>query len=79
MAVSLRDSVIAPEVQPEVFKRAGEPKELLELDCGHFDVYSDNYFEQNISAQIALFGSISSDGGFGDRRMNESEWHGGVT
>ncbi|RSM00807.1 hypothetical protein CEP52_008923 [Fusarium oligoseptatum] len=51
MTVCLQDSVIDPKVQLEVFSRAGEPKELLELDCGHFNAYRDGFFEENIAAQ----------------------------
>jgi cephalosporin-C deacetylase-like acetyl esterase len=54
MVVALQDSLIDPQAQLKVFATAGEPKELLELDCGHFLVYRDNVFEKNIAAQIAF-------------------------
>ncbi|RMJ04752.1 hypothetical protein CDV36_014577 [Fusarium kuroshium] len=54
MTVCLQDSVIDPKVQLEVFSKAGEPKELLELDCGHFNAYRDGFFEENIAAQVAF-------------------------
>lgn len=52
MAVSLHDSLINPQLQIKAFDTAAEPKTLLKLDCGHFDVYENEYFEQNVSAQI---------------------------
>ena len=33
------DSLIPIEQMREFVARAGEPKKLAELDCGHFDVY----------------------------------------
>ncbi|KAF9771385.1 hypothetical protein IL306_010977 [Fusarium sp. DS 682] len=54
MVVALQDSLIDPQAQLKVFATAGEPKELLELDCGHLLVYRDNVFEKNIAAQIAF-------------------------
>ncbi|CAG9982953.1 unnamed protein product [Clonostachys byssicola] len=52
MAVGLADSLIDPKVQLDVFEMAKEPKELLKMDCGHFDVYQGGHFEENISHQI---------------------------
>lgn len=54
MTVSLKDTLINHKTQLEAFAMAGEPKELLKLDSGHFDVYRDEAFEENISAQIAF-------------------------
>ncbi|GKZ24479.1 hypothetical protein AbraIFM66951_010703 [Aspergillus brasiliensis] len=54
MTVSLKDSLINPQIQLDAFQTAGEPKELLKLDCGHFEVYRDGYFETNVAAQIAF-------------------------
>lgn len=54
MTVCLQDSVIDPRVQLEAFARAGEPKELLGLDCGYFSAYRDAFFEENIAAQLAF-------------------------
>ena len=46
MTVCLQDSVIDPKVQLEVVSKVGEYKELLEVDCGHFNVYRDGFFEE---------------------------------
>jgi fermentation-respiration switch protein FrsA (DUF1100 family) len=54
MTVSLKDSLIDPQIQLDAFQAAGEPKELLKLDCGHFEVYRDGFFETNVAAQIAF-------------------------
>ena len=54
MAVALRDSLIDSKRQQEAFEQAGEPKELLALDCGHFDVYDGKFGEESINAQIAF-------------------------
>ncbi|KAF9775540.1 hypothetical protein IL306_006343 [Fusarium sp. DS 682] len=54
MLVGLQDSVIDPQLQLETFAKAGEPKELVKMDCGHFHVYRDQVFEDNIAAQIAF-------------------------
>lgn len=39
-----RDSLIPIEPLRAAFARAGEPKRLVELDCGHFDVYDTEPF-----------------------------------
>jgi len=33
------DSLIPIEQGHDAFDRAGQPKKLVEIDCGHFDVY----------------------------------------
>lgn len=38
------DSLIPISVVREAFERAGDPKELLVLPCGHFDVYHEEPF-----------------------------------
>ncbi|PKX93527.1 alpha/beta hydrolase [Aspergillus novofumigatus IBT 16806] len=54
MVVGVRDSLIDAQKQIAAFQKAKEPKELLELDCGHFDIYRGEIFEQNIATQIAF-------------------------
>jgi uncharacterized protein len=39
MVAAVQDGLIPIEVVREAFGRAGEPKKLLELDCGHFELY----------------------------------------
>lgn len=52
MAISLHDSIIDPQLQIKAFQTAGEPKTLLNIDCGHFDIGENEHFEQNISTQL---------------------------
>jgi fermentation-respiration switch protein FrsA (DUF1100 family) len=40
MIVAEHDSLIPVDVARAAFERAGAPKELLVLECGHFDVYA---------------------------------------
>ena len=39
MIVGATDSLIPVALAREAFQRAGEPKKLVEIDCGHFDFY----------------------------------------
>lgn len=53
---ALRDSLIPIEPLRAAFARAGEPKRLLELDCGHFDVYdTEPYFSRSAGAASEWF------------------------
>jgi hypothetical protein len=54
MVVGLQDSLIDSQKQVAIFKKAGEPKQLLELNRGHFDVYRGENFEKNVSTQVAF-------------------------
>ena len=54
MAVAVRDSLIDSKLQQEVFEQAGGPKQLLKLDCGHFDVYDGKFADESMDAQIAF-------------------------
>jgi hypothetical protein len=50
------DSLISIELVREAVARAGDPKQLLALGCGHFDVYaSDPWFERASSAAADWF------------------------
>lgn len=56
MVVAAQDSLIPVDVARAVFERAGEPKRLLELDCGHFDVYStEPYHSEVLTAETDWF------------------------
>ncbi|KAI1412248.1 alpha/beta superfamily hydrolase [Hypoxylon sp. FL1857] len=53
--IAKHDSVLDSQIQQEIFDdAAGEPKQLLKLDCAHFDVYTGYCFEEVISAEIAF-------------------------
>ncbi len=45
MIVATRDSITPSGDQMRVFERALEPKRLVTIDCGHFDVYSSHLAE----------------------------------
>lgn len=55
MVVALKDSLIPSELALEVFARAGEPKQLLTFDCGHFAPYTGDVFQRNSAAQRGWF------------------------
>ncbi len=51
-----KDSLVPIELVREVFERAGEPKKLVEIPCGHFDVYDDpSWHEQAVGAAVQWF------------------------
>ena len=53
-----QDSLVPIELVREEFARAGEPKQLLELPCGHFDVYStEPWFDRAADAATEWFSS----------------------
>jgi uncharacterized protein len=54
MIVADEDVVTPTEHALAVFTRAAEPKELLRVAGGHFDVYSGTGFEQSIAATLAF-------------------------
>jgi fermentation-respiration switch protein FrsA (DUF1100 family) len=39
VVAAVADSLVPIELVRDALSRAGEPKKLIELDCGHFDVY----------------------------------------
>jgi len=50
------DSLISMEDIKETFERAGEPKKLLTLPCGHFDVYENQpWHNQVLEAETRWF------------------------
>jgi fermentation-respiration switch protein FrsA (DUF1100 family) len=50
------DSLMSLAVVRQAFERAGEPKKLLTLACGHFDVYgSEPWFAQAVGAAADFF------------------------
>lgn len=55
MIIPSKYITVSTAVQLAGFEKAREPKEKVVLDgAGHFDIYSDEYFEQNIAAQIGF-------------------------
>lgn len=52
MVVAMKDSIIPPEVALKAFDKAGDGKELIKFDCGHFEPYQGEFFNRNIQVQI---------------------------
>jgi fermentation-respiration switch protein FrsA (DUF1100 family) len=56
MIVAEQDSLIPVDVARAAFERAGQPKELLALECGHFDVYAtEPWFSRAAGAAARWF------------------------
>ena len=53
MIVASDDAVTPTDQAEAAFARAGEPKKLVRVPGGHFDVYSGEGFEQAMAASIA--------------------------
>ena len=51
MIVAARDTTTPTEEQLIAFKRASEPKRLVVLDCGHYDVYQSRMGEASAAAR----------------------------
>ena len=54
MILATQDTQTPYAGQRAAFERAGAPKELLELDCRHYDPYT-SHFEQSAQAAVAWF------------------------
>jgi hypothetical protein len=52
MVIAKDDALLNPRLNFEMFDRAGEGKELLILEGGHFDAYYGDAFERNVNRQI---------------------------
>ena len=56
IVAAVKDSLIPIEVVREAFERAGEPKKLVEIPCGHFDVYfREPWHKQAVDASLQWF------------------------
>ena len=56
MIVAAEDTVTPTEDAEAAFARAGEPKKLVHVPGGHFDIYSGAAFDQAMDASIAWLG-----------------------
>ena len=53
MVIPSNDVTVKTAAQLAAFDKAREPKEKLVIEgAGHFDIYTGDFFEQNIAAQI---------------------------
>lgn len=62
MVIPENDITVKASSQLAAFERAEEPKEVALIEgAGHFDIYSGQFFEENISAQLAFLKRVLSD------------------
>jgi uncharacterized protein len=54
MIVAKKDTVTVPDLVLRAYERALQPKQLMLLDCGHFDPYL-NEFPASSSAAVEWF------------------------
>ncbi len=54
VVVAADDNIAPPAAVRAVAARAGAGAEVLELACGHFDIYSGAMFERSAAAQVAF-------------------------
>ena len=54
LVIAEQDDIAPVAAVHEVAKRLGERAETLSFDCGHFDIYVDEVFEQSVTAQVAF-------------------------
>ncbi|WP_285652577.1 alpha/beta fold hydrolase [Actinomycetospora sp. NBRC 106375] len=58
VVVAAADSIAPPAAVRAAARRAGGPVEVLELDCGHFDIYVGEAFATSVAAQVAFLETI---------------------
>lgn len=59
MVVPEKDITVKTSSQLAAFEKAQEPKELVMIqNAGHFDIYSGEAFEENISAQLRFLDRV---------------------
>lgn len=54
LVVAAEDNIAPPAAVRAVAARAGAGSEVLELACGHFDIYSGDFFERSAAAQVGF-------------------------
>ena len=56
MIAAEQDSLLPLRVMQAAYERAAEPKSLLALPCGHFEIYDGQWGEKAAGAAIEWFG-----------------------
>jgi len=56
LVIAAGDNIAPPDSVRTVARRAGGHTEVLELPCGHFDIYTSVMFEESVAAQVAFLG-----------------------
>ncbi len=65
LVVAAEDTIAPPSAVERVARRAGGRVEVARFDCGHFDIYEGEVFEQSVAAQVAFLGSVLAPGAAG--------------
>lgn len=55
MVVACQDHLTVADLSLEYFEKARRPKELVALDCGHFDAYVGEAFAESAPRQLSWF------------------------
>ena len=51
----MQDNILPPKVTLKAVQKIGAKAELKQYECGHFDLFMDDYFEQASNEQLAFF------------------------
>eukprot|EP01032_Pedospumella_encystans_P006791 gene6791-8143_t len=58
LVVAEQDNIAPVASVREVARRLGDRAQTVSFDCGHFDVYVDEVFEPNVTAQVAFLEKV---------------------
>lgn len=58
VVVAARDNIAPPAAVRAVARKAGAGAEVLELPCGHFDIYTGEMFERSVTAQVGFLEKV---------------------
>jgi len=58
LVVATHDNICPPAAVRAAAKQAGAGSEVLELDSGHFDIYTGDLFERSSTAQVAFLEKV---------------------
>jgi len=58
LVVATEDNICPPAAVRAVAKKAGAGSEVLELESGHFDIYTGDLFERSSTAQVAFLEKV---------------------
>ncbi len=58
LVVATQDNICPPAAVRSAAKKAGAGSEVLELDSGHFDIYTGDLFERSSTAQVAFLEKV---------------------
>jgi hypothetical protein len=53
--VACRDHLTVADLSLEYFEKARQPKELVALQCGHFEAYAGDAFAESAPRQLEWF------------------------